>query len=212
MIIFFLFFFLFFRLKTFFVLSSFLILDYSSIFTITLCFLVSYIIFYFYSKDFFSFIFLSKEYYFYLFCFILSVLFFFFRIVSSNPLVFLLFIELTVLPMFFLMLNYSKDRDKISSRILMIFFNVFSSIPFIYFTTFFSVDYFCCFRQLDFNFIQFNRNFLLFCCSLILLIKLPLFLFHFWLTKAHVRAFGCCSIILARIILKIGSFGLLKFL
>lgn len=211
MIIFYFFFSLFFGIKTLFVLRFFFILDFFTIFVFSLCFLVCYIIFYLFSENFYSLFFSYKDYFFYFFSFFIVVFFFLLTILSYSPLNFLLFMEISVLPMFFLMLNYSKDQDKIFSAILIIFFNVFSSAPFIYFSLFFSLSYFCCFRQLDFSLIHFDIDFLFFCCCLILLMKLPLFLFHFWLTKAHVRAFGCCSMILASIMLKIGSFGFVKF-
>ena len=47
-------------------------------------------------------------------------------------------------------------------------------------------------------------------CVIILpfLIKTPIFLFHLWLPKAHVEAPVYGSMILAGVLLKIGSYGL----
>lgn len=44
------------------------------------------------------------------------------------------------------------------------------------------------------------------------LVKIPIFMLHFWLPKAHVEAPVFGSIYLARIILKLGRFGLIRIL
>lgn len=138
-------------------------------------------------------------------CILLSLCFF-----LGSPFLFLLCLECCVALMFFWMLNWSKDLDKVTSIMHMFFFNIFGSLPFLlYSSTMQTFGFLECF--LPFFFEGFCSVLFFFCFRSLLLFKVPIFLSHFWLTKAHVSASGPISMVLARIILKLGTIGLLKF-
>lgn len=46
---------------------------------------------------------------------------------------------------------------------------------------------------------------------ILFLVKAPLFIFHLWLPKAHVEAPTCASILLAGLLLKLGTYGLFLY-
>lgn len=201
---FFLFFFILIKDKLF--LNSYLILDNFSLYILRL---VPLIILLIYEFIFPFFRFYLKNLYFFSFGLVISLVSLTFLLNSSF--LFLLVLEITVVPIVVLILNFSKIEDKISSVLFMLFINLLGSIPFFFYSSYFEKFYsgICI---LDLYYISYSVDFFfLFSYLFILLCKIPLFMFHFWLTKAHVRASGSCSMLLARLMLKLGTFGVLKF-
>lgn len=195
-----------FNLKDNFFFSHFFLLDSSSMFMFCISPLVSFlivrIIFIFGSLD---------ESLIYKFNFNFLVLSVGLTFLVRDCLSFLILLEITVFPMAFIIFSFSKDLDKLSSILFIMFINLLGSIPFMIFIWIFYSNM----GRFFFNFGLYlnlcDKIFLCFCFFLVFISKLPFFLFHFWLTKAHVRASGSCSMLLASLMLKLGSFGLLKF-
>lgn len=133
--------------------------------------------------------------------------FLFFVFTFSDCFYFLVALESTVFLIWFLVLNFSKDFDKLDSVLFLVLVNLRGSLPFIIFTL--SSDE----TRLYFSRVFFFNSdlIILFFMVLLFVCKIPIFFFHLWLLKAHVSASGRCSILLARLLLKIGTFGLIKF-
>lgn len=132
--------------------------------------------------------------------------------ISENLFLFILLFELSLIPISFIIINFRKDRDKINSTIFIIIINTIGSIFFILFILFTELTNLRLSIIFNFNLnINIVRRILIWLISSILLIfKLPLITIHIWLTKAHVRASGPISIILAGILLKVSTLGFFK--
>lgn len=194
--------FLFLFIKEFFFLRQLFFLDLSVLFLVSIFSLVLFLII----INLFNFS-GYLETLFYKICFFLVLFFLIFCFSSTNSFSFFVYLENCVIFIILLIFWFSKDLDKISSTLFIFFINIFPSILFLYFCS----DWRANLRVSYFFLLESVSIFCFFCFLGLLLRKLPLFLFHFWLTKVHVRASGCGSIILARIMLKIGSIGIYKF-
>lgn len=115
--------------------------------------------------------------------------------------------ELSLLPIVVLVMHYSDYYYKNVAIYYYLVYTIIGRIPLLLFVI---VNFF------DFNltivnfFYLKNWEFLFF--MLPFLIKLPLFGLHLWLPKLHVMAPVGISMILARIVLKLGVFGLIFFM
>lgn len=190
--------------KDYLFLSCFLVVDSWIFFMSSLSPLVVYLIFHIFFPWFLEEGKLIYKFLFFTVIFLVTLIFF-----LSSVYLFFLFLEVSSIPMAILVLNFSKSQDKFMALVFMFLINFFGSMPFMFFSIFADKLYFCQ-TLLSFH-LSVTRYFLLVRFFLILVRKVPIFFFHFWLTKAHVRASGSCSMLLASLMLKIGTFGLFKF-
>lgn len=105
----------------------------------------------------------------------------------------------------FLILRLSAGSDIIRSTLFMIVINMGASTLLIWFC----VNYPMSFIDSSVCNLISRKVYTIF-GVLLLFSKIPMLFMHPWLTKAHVASSGFCSMILARIMLKLGTFGLFK--
>nr|QIE12523.1 NADH dehydrogenase subunit 4 [Lemnia saucia] len=129
---------------------------------------------------------------------------------SMNMFMFYLFFESSLIPILVLIMGWGYQPERIQAGMYMFFYTILASLPMMLFIFIFYLKFNC----LDMSFLKFNlTSFLLyFMMIMVFLVKLPMFLFHLWLPKAHVEASVAGSMILAGIMLKLGSYGLMRFL
>src|SRR5689334_9121806 len=136
--------------------------------------------------------------------------------VSLDLLLFYLFFEASLVPMFFLIGIWGGERRVYAAVKFFIYTAVGSLLMLVgilalYFT-YHTFDYPALLQALTASPLAGRAEFLLFAAfALAFCIKVPLFPLHTWLPDAHTEAPTAGSVILAGVLLKMGTYGLLRF-
>ena len=128
-------------------------------------------------------------------------------------LLFYVFFEAILIPMFFLVGFLGSRARKIRAAYLLFFYTLVGSllmlIGLIYIYSkvcSLNIEYIC-----SFNFTNIEQKYLWFAFFLSFASKIPMFPFHIWLPEAHVEAPTIGSVLLAGILLKLGVYGFLRY-
>jgi NADH-ubiquinone oxidoreductase chain 4 len=129
----------------------------------------------------------------------------------NSLLSFYLFFEISILPVIILILGWGYQPERIRARFYIIFYTLFGSLPLLLIIVFleYNLGGSTGYENLT-NLSKINRQEIIF-FTLAFSIKLPVYLTHLWLPKAHVEAPVSGSIILAGLILKLGGLGIIYF-
>nr|YP_009935105.1 NADH dehydrogenase subunit 4 [Semibalanus cariosus]QNS22947.1 NADH dehydrogenase subunit 4 [Semibalanus cariosus] len=157
-----------------------------------------------------------SNYFYQKFCFVLMLMMFllFLTFSASDLLSFYIFFEGSLIPIYLLIVGWGYQPERLQAGIYLLLYTIFASLPLlisIFFTGKLLGSY--SFSSLNFSFdVPTWISFWFFFSIFAFLVKLPAFYVHLWLPKAHVEAPVAGSMMLAGVLLKLGCYGMMRFM
>nr|YP_009408807.1 NADH dehydrogenase subunit 4 [Deroceras reticulatum]ASL05742.1 NADH dehydrogenase subunit 4 [Deroceras reticulatum] len=133
---------------------------------------------------------------------------------NINSLIFFyIFFEISLIPTLMLIIGWGYQPERLQAGTYMMIYTVAASLPLLVFMIYYGMSFFS-FNVflMKCNLINIYSIWMVFAMVTAFLVKLPMYMYHLWLPKAHVEAPLAGSMILAGILLKLGGYGLLLML
>nr|UUF68263.1 NADH dehydrogenase subunit 4 [Metapenaeus ensis] len=133
---------------------------------------------------------------------------------STDYLLFYISFESSLIPTLILILGWGYQPERLQAGIYMLFYTLFASLPLLVsLLSFYKVSGTLTLGLVEqVSGVEFVASVWYLVTVFAFIVKLPMFLVHLWLPKAHVEAPVAGSMILAGVLLKLGGYGLIRVL
>nr|YP_010535410.1 NADH dehydrogenase subunit 4 [Argas ricei]UYB77984.1 NADH dehydrogenase subunit 4 [Argas sp. San Antonio ARK-2022a]UYB77997.1 NADH dehydrogenase subunit 4 [Argas ricei] len=147
----------------------------------------------------------SKSFYFYLMMMMMMLIFCFSFV---NFMFFFIAFEGVLFPIIMIIFGWGYQPERLQAGIYMLFYTLFGSLPLLMYLLLSN-----CSLNFIYLFKEINEKWgiMFFFIVFAFLVKVPMYMLHLWLPKAHVEAPISGSMILAGVLLKLGIYGLYRF-
>jgi NADH-quinone oxidoreductase subunit M len=122
--------------------------------------------------------------------------------------------EAILIPFFIYIGTFGPSQQRVTAAYYFFFYTFIGSLPMLATVVYLSITYGTTNLELlsQIEFSLFETKVLFFLTFLTIMVKIPCYPFHIWLPRAHVEAPTLGSIILAALLLKTGSFAIIRVL